>query len=189
MERCGLTDVSQRLITNLSKGYQQRVGIAQAILHNPDVIILDEPTVGLDPIQIKEIRTLIRELGQDHGVILSTHILSEVQESCSHVQIIHQGQLVLNESIEGLNQSLNTGSLLVSTRLTPDTEVLLAIPGVNSIEPITDNKFKIHYQVSEDPCQQIAETIINEGWELQELSPIKKSLEDIFITLTQTSAS
>ena len=189
MERCGLTDVSQRLIANLSKGYQQRVGIAQAILHNPDVIILDEPTVGLDPLQIKEIRTLIRELGQDHGVILSTHILSEVQESCSHVQIIHQGQLVLNESIEGLNQSLNTGSLMVNTRLTPDTKVLLAISGVNSIDLISDNKFIIHYHVSEDPCQQIAETIINKGWELQELSPIKKSLEDIFITLTQTSTS
>ena len=103
-ERCGLADVSHRLIANLSKGFQQRVGIAQAILHNPEVIILDEPTVGLDPIQIREIRTLIRELGQDHGVILSTHILSEVQESCSHVQIIHQGQLILSESIAGLNQ-------------------------------------------------------------------------------------
>ncbi len=189
LERCGLTDVSQRLIANLSKGYQQRVGIAQAILHNPDVIILDEPTVGLDPIQIKEIRTLIRELGQEHGVILSTHHLSEVQESCTHVQIIHQGQLVLHESIEGLNHSLNAYSLLVSTRLVPDTEVLLAIPGVNSIEPVTDNKFIIHYRVSEDPCQQIAETIITKGWELQELSPIKKSLEDIFIALTKTSDS
>ena len=90
-ERCGLTDVADRLIANLSKGFQQRVGIAQAILHNPEVIVLDEPTVGLDPIQIREIRTLIRELGQDHGVILSTHILTEVQESCTHVQIIRSG--------------------------------------------------------------------------------------------------
>jgi len=83
------------------QGLQQRVGIAQAILHNPEVIVLDEPTVGLDPIQIREIRTLIRELGQDHGVILSTHILTEVQESCTHVQIIDQGQLILNETIAG----------------------------------------------------------------------------------------
>ena len=104
-ERCGLTEVADRLIANLSKGFQQRVGIAQAILHNPEVIVLDEPTVGLDPIQIREIRTLIRELGQDHGVILSTHILTEVQESCSHVQIIHQGQLILNETIAGLNRA------------------------------------------------------------------------------------
>ncbi|NDG87803.1 MAG: ABC transporter ATP-binding protein, partial [Gammaproteobacteria bacterium] len=101
-ERTGLKDVADRLIGNLSKGYQQRVGIAQAIVHMPDVIILDEPTVGLDPIQIREIRELIRDLGQEHGVILSTHILSEVQESCTRVQIIHQGRLVFNDRIEGL---------------------------------------------------------------------------------------
>lgn len=102
-DRCGLNEVAQRLIGNLSKGYQQRVGIAQAILHNPPVIVLDEPTVGLDPIQIKEIRSLIKELGVDHGVILSTHILSEVQETCTDVQIIHQGQLVLSKTIAELD--------------------------------------------------------------------------------------
>ena len=102
-KRCGLNEVAHRLIGNLSKGYQQRVGIAQAILHNPPVIVLDEPTVGLDPIQIKEIRCLIKELGVNHGVILSTHILSEVQETCTDVQIIHQGQLVLSKSIADLN--------------------------------------------------------------------------------------
>lgn len=101
-DRCGLNEVAQRLIGNLSKGYQQRVGIAQAILHNPPLIVLDEPTVGLDPIQIKEIRSLIKELGIDHGVILSTHILSEVQETCTDVQIIHQGQLVLSKTIAEL---------------------------------------------------------------------------------------
>jgi len=188
-ERCGLADSSHRLIANLSKGFQQRVGIAQAILHNPDVIILDEPTVGLDPIQIREIRTLIRELGQDHGVILSTHILTEVQESCSHVQIIHQGQLILSESISGLNQTMNTDSLQVTTRLTPDTNVLLAIPGVSSIENITDNQIRIHYSVTNDPTRHIAETIIAAGWELQELTPVKKTMEDIFIALTRDSDS
>lgn len=188
-ERSGLMDVSHRLIANLSKGYQQRVGIAQAILHNPDVIILDEPTVGLDPIQIREIRALIRELGQDHGVILSTHILSEVQESCSHVQIIHQGRLILNESIAGLNLYMNTGSLQVTTRLKPDTNVLLAIPGVSSIENIANNQIIIHHSVANDPIRHIAETIIAEGWELQELMPLKKSMEDIFIALTMDSNS
>jgi ABC-2 type transport system ATP-binding protein len=188
-ERCGLNDVSQRLIANLSKGFQQRVGIAQAILHNPDVIILDEPTVGLDPIQIREIRALIRELGQDHGVILSTHILSEVQESCSHVQIIHQGQLILSESIAGLNQTMDTGSLLVTTRLSPETSVLLAIPGVSSIENIAGNQLRILYNVSGDPTRRIAETIIASGWGLLELTPVKKSMEDIFIALTRGSDS
>jgi ABC-2 type transport system ATP-binding protein len=103
LQRCGLTEVAKRLIANLSKGYQQRVGIAQAIVANPPLIVLDEPTVGLDPIQIKEIRCLIKDLAAEHGVILSTHILSEVQEICSDVQIIHQGRLVLNKSLAELN--------------------------------------------------------------------------------------
>jgi len=188
-ERCGLTNVSHRLIANLSKGFQQRVGIAQAILHNPEVIILDEPTVGLDPIQIREIRNLISELGQDHGVILSTHILTEVQESCSHVQIIHQGRLILSESIAGLNQTINTGCLQVTTRLTPDASVLLAIPGVSSIETMPENKIRIHHHLTNDPAKTIAETIITAGWELLELTPVKKSMEDIFIALTRNSDS
>ena len=188
-ERCGLTDVSRRLIANLSKGFQQRVGIAQAILHNPDVIILDEPTVGLDPIQIREIRALIRELGRDHGVILSTHILGEVQESCTRVQIIHQGRLILSESIAGLNLTVSTGSLRVTTRLMPDANMLLAIPGVVSIDALADRQFLVHHSLGGDPTQAIAETIIAAGWELQELTPVKKSMEDIFIALTQDGDS
>jgi len=184
-ERCGLTDVADRLIANLSKGFQQRVGIAQAILHNPEVIVLDEPTVGLDPIQIREIRTLIRELGQDHGVILSTHILTEVQESCTHVQIIDQGQLILNETIAGLNRQMDTGTLQVSTRLTPDINSLLTIPGVSSIESITENRIVIHHSVTANPAEQIAALVIAAGWGLQELTPVKRSMEDIFISLTK----
>jgi len=130
---------------------------------------------------------LIRELGQDHGVILSTHILSEVQESCTHVQIIHQGQLILSESISGLNESMNTGILQVTTRLIPDATVLLAIPGVISIENIRQNQIKIHHRRSDNPVKQIVETIVAAGWELQELTPVKRSMEDIFITLTRNS--
>ncbi len=184
-ERCGLNDVSDRLIANLSKGFQQRIGIAQAILHNPEVIVLDEPTVGLDPIQIREIRALIRELGQDHGVILSTHILTEVQESCSHVQIIDQGQLILNETIAGLNRQMDTGTLQVATRLAPDIDSLLTIPGISSVENMTENRIKIHHSVTANPAEQIAALIIAAGWGLQELTPIKRSMEDIFIGLTK----
>jgi ABC-2 type transport system ATP-binding protein len=184
-ERCGLTTVSNRLTSLLSKGFQQRVGIAQAILHNPDVIILDEPTVGLDPLQIREIRALIRELGQDHSVILSTHILTEVQESCSHVQIIHQGRLLLKDSIAGLNRTMNMGILQITTRLPPDINQLLAIPGVDSIENMAENQIRIHHSVTDNPGKQIAETVIAAGWGLQELTPITRSIEDIFITLTQ----
>jgi len=141
--------------------------------------------VGLDPIQIREIRALIRELGQDHGIILSTHILTEVQESCTHVQIIHQGQLILSESIAGLNQTMNTGSLQVTTRLPADASLLLTIPGISSIETLANNQLKIYYHVTDDPTRHIAETIIANGWELQELTPVKKSMEDIFIALTR----
>lgn len=105
--RCGLSEVKQRLIGNLSKGYRQRVGIAQAILHNPAVVILDEPTVGLDPIQIREIRDLIRELGKEHGIILSTHILPEVQAVCDRVQILNRGTTVFNGTLDGV-ESLET---------------------------------------------------------------------------------
>lgn len=188
-QRCGLATVTKRLIGNLSKGFQQRVGIAQAILHNPDVIILDEPTVGLDPLQISEIRALIRELGQDHGVILSTHRLSEVQESCTQVQIIHQGQLILNESIDVLKQMMDTGIVEVATRLAPDTGLLSAIPGVTFLENLAGNRVRIHYSVTDNPTQRITETIIAAGWELQELAPVKKSMEDIFITLIRDNES
>ncbi|MEQ1620050.1 MAG: ABC transporter ATP-binding protein [Methylococcales bacterium] len=184
-ERCGLTDVADRLIANLSKGFQQRIGIAQAILHNPEVIILDEPTVGLDPLQIREIRSLIRELGQEHGVILSTHILTEVQESCSHVQIIHQGRLVLHETIAGLNLQMDTGILLITTRLPADTALLNNIPGVTCLEQLSPLQFKIHHSVTDNPTEHIAQSIIAAGWGLEELLPLKRSMEDIFISLTQ----
>ncbi|MGR8981268.1 MAG: ATP-binding cassette domain-containing protein [Gammaproteobacteria bacterium] len=187
-ERCGLSEVYGRLIGQLSKGFQQRVGIAQAILHNPDVIILDEPTIGLDPIQIREIRALIRELGRDHGVILSTHLLNEVQESCTHVQIIHNGRLILRESVEDLNRQMTTCILDVCTRLIPDTNLLLEIPGVDSVEQLADNKLRIHHKANCDPAKQIAETLVTGGFGLEELMPVKKSMEDIFITLTQASA-
>ena len=120
-QRCGLNDAGRQLIGSLSKGYQQRVGIAQAIIHNPDVVILDEPTVGLDPNQMREIRTLIRELGAERSVILSTHILPEVESVCDRVQIMHQGRMVFNDSITGLKQK-QTSLEEVFAQLTLDKE-------------------------------------------------------------------
>ena len=181
---CGLNDVAERLIVNLSKGYQQRVGIAQAILHNPEIIVLDEPTVGLDPIQIKEIRSLIKQLGSDHGVILSTHILSEVQESCSHVQIINRGKLIFKETIDGLNQRMNTGTIKIVTRKPIDLDCFSGINSINSIEQIKNTRYLVHHNTNNNPVELIADIIVNSGWGLQELSPIKKSMEDIFISLT-----
>jgi ABC-2 type transport system ATP-binding protein len=189
IERCGLDSVAKRLIANLSKGFQQRVGIAQAIVHNPNAIILDEPTVGLDPLQIKEIRALIRELGQDHCVILSTHILSEVEESCTQVQVIHQGNLLLSEPIEALRAMMDSGIVEISTRFAADIGVLAAIPGVNQIETLDNKHLRIHHSLTQNPVPKITETIIAAGWELQELSPTKKSMEDIFITLIKDNES
>ncbi len=186
--RCGLSEVADRLIGVLSKGFQQRLGIAQAIVHNPDVIVLDEPTVGLDPVQIREIRSLIRELGETHGIIFSTHILSEVQETCTDVMIIHQGQLVLNTSINELNERMNIGILLVTTKKAIDITRLSGIAGINAIDVLSEQQIKIHHSLSDNPSQQIMATILAERWELQELTPVKQSLEDIFITLTQQQA-
>ena len=185
MERCDLSEVSERLIANLSKGFQQRTGIAQAILHNPEVIILDEPTVGLDPLQIREIRALIRELGRDHGIILSTHILTEVEESCTHVQIIQQGHLILNETIAGLQRYMHSCTLEVVTRVPPDIRTISALPAVLSVEPLAENRLYVHHSVHDNPAKQLAELIVASGWGLEELAPVKKSLEDVFIQLTR----
>src|SRR5262245_45356777 len=128
--RCGLTETGRKLIGALSKGYQQRVGIAQAILHGPDVVILDEPTIGLDPNQIREIRTLIRELAGAHSVILSTHILPEVEAVCDRVQIMHHGSIVYGDTIVALKEFQSGAAVLVGLRRPPPLAELAAVPGV-----------------------------------------------------------
>jgi ABC-2 type transport system ATP-binding protein len=178
---CSLETVAHKSISVLSKGYQQRVGIAQAIIHNPEVLILDEPTVGLDPIQMREIRQLIRELGQEHSVILSTHILSEVQAICNQVQILHKGQLILNDSIDALMQ---TKSLIVSLHNIPPITELATIHGVQQVEIIDANRVKIWHSVELNPTQTIVERSVAENWGLFALIPEQQSLEQIFVTLT-----
>ncbi|PCI68441.1 MAG: ABC transporter ATP-binding protein [Piscirickettsiaceae bacterium] len=184
-EKCGLVDMGNRLIANLSKGYQQRVGIAQAILHNPSVIILDEPTVGLDPIQILEIRQLIRDLGELHSVILSTHILPEVQQSCSRVQIIHHGKLVLNESIEHLNNQMSSSSLLVKFESSVDLATLNNLPNISDVQQLEDNFYRIQHEQHNNPAAAIANLAVNQHWGLLELTPEKHSMEQIFLSLTK----
>ncbi len=186
--RCGLTDVGRRLIGNLSKGYQQRVGIAQAIIHAPEVIILDEPTVGLDPIQIREIRSLIRELAEDHSVILSTHILPEVQATCDRVQIINHGELVLSDTIEGLTRRMQTSSLIVVLGQPPQAEQLHAIDGVQEVEALDTQRFRITHEPEHSPAEAIAEAAVAGQWRLRELSPEQRTLEDVFVDITTTEA-
>ncbi|MGM0593620.1 MAG: ABC transporter ATP-binding protein [Pseudomonadota bacterium] len=183
-ERCGLSDVGRRLINNLSKGYQQRVGIAQAIIHSPEVVILDEPTVGLDPIQIREIRKLVRELGGEHSVILSTHILPEVQATCDRVQIINRGKLVLNDSIEGLERRMQSSSLLLGLRQPPDEAALQEVAGVQAVERLEGGRLRISHAPEISPAEALAERAVNAGWGLYELTPERLSLEDVFVNIT-----
>ena len=183
-ERCGLTDMSKRLIENLSKGYQQRVGIAQAIIHNPMVVILDEPTVGLDPIQIRDIRSLIKELGGEHSVILSTHILPEVEMVCDQVQIIHKGKLVFNGSIDVLKQQRHGNKLLVGLSKPPANEDLLKIPGVESIDALPNGLLRVSYTPGQQPAEALVQAAVSNGWGLHQINPDQTSLEEVFVQLT-----
>jgi ABC-2 type transport system ATP-binding protein len=186
-QQCGLSDVGRRLIGHLSKGYQQRVGIAQAIIHNPPVIILDEPTVGLDPIQMRDIRHLIKKLGQEHSVILSTHILSEVQATCDQVQIIQQGELIYHSSIETLNLS-QAPSMTIGLNQPPTIEQLKQLDQVTHVKAIDEQRFELFFE-GESPAQAIVQQSVQQQWELYELIPGQQSLEDLFIELTQDETS
>lgn len=184
-QRCGLTQSGKRLINNLSKGYKQRVGIAQAIIHSPDVIILDEPTSGLDPRQILEIRDLMKELAEDHSVILSTHILSEVQSLCDRVLIINDGNIILDEKLDTLQQQNDaTTSIVIGLRRPPAAEALLTIEGVGSCETIDASTLRLHFTDSIDATESILKQAVAEDWGLYKLNPDDASLESIFLRLT-----
>jgi len=181
IQRCGLEGYNNRLIGNLSKGYQQRVGIAQAIIHQPDIIVLDEPTVGLDPIQMLEIRKLILELGEQHGIILSTHILPEVQAVCNRVQMIHHGKSVINKKLSELNKS-NQISLRLQNP--PDIQQLNSLPGATSVQTSSNNVFIITGDSLEDSLSDISRHCVEKNWGLLELTPVENTLEQVFLNLT-----
>ena len=187
--RCGLTHMSKRLIENLSNGYQQRVGIAQAIIHSPMVVILDEPTVGLDPIQIRDIRALIKEIGQEHSVIVSTHILPEVEMVCDHVQIIDKGILVFNGSIDVLKRQRVGNKLLVGFNKVPDMAKLAKIKGVIEVETLENNMVLIRFSEGTVPHEAIVEASVKNDWGLYQIAPDQTSLEDVFVQLTFQDAA
>jgi len=185
IERCGLGEVRHRLITNLSKGFQQRVGIAQAILHSPPVILLDEPTVGLDPIQILEIRQLIKTLGETHGIILCTHILPEVQAVCSRVQIINHGELVYRSSIEELLNKQGT-RYEISITAAVDVSTLASHDAFDAVERLDDHCFIAESSLD---AAQLTAYIVQQQWGLTRFAPRQTSLEQIFIELTTGDAT
>jgi ABC-2 type transport system ATP-binding protein len=179
---CGLSDVGHRLIGNLSKGYQQRVGLAQAIIHRPPVIVLDEPTVGLDPIQIREIRSLITELGRSHSVILSSHILPEIQAVCGRVMIINRGRVVYDESVQP--EGARAASVTCAFRRAPEQSSLAGVAGVAGVSNLGEGRFRIECADGADPREAIAAAAVAKDWGLIELRAQAKTLEDIFVELT-----
>lgn len=183
-ERCGLSHMSKRLIENLSNGYQQRVGIAQAIIHSPMVVILDEPTVGLDPIQIRDIRALIREIGSTHSVIISTHILPEVEMVCDHVQIIDKGKLVFNGPIDVLKKQRMGNKLLVGFKHLHDVNALRQIAGVTEVTALDSGMVRVEFAPDNSPAEHIVQAAVQQGWGLYQIAPDQTSLEDVFVQLT-----
>lgn len=183
LHRCGLETMQQRLIGQLSKGYQQRCGIAQAIIHQPEVVILDEPTSGLDPIQIQQIRQLIRDIAHQHSVILSTHILPEVEMLCGRVQIMHQGQLVFSDTLEALQSQRQHAAIRVAFRLPPSVTTLAQLPGITHVESLGAQQFRLHFLPDQDPTDSLINVAVVENWQLTQLTPEQDSLEQLFTQL------
>ena len=183
-ERCGIMHFSNRLIRNLSGGYPQRVGIAQAIVHNPKFVVLDEPTNGLDPIQILEIRQLIKEIATDHSVLLSTHILSEVQATCGYIRMIEHGNVVFTGTMEEFNNYVKPDSFVAYIDKLPGIDALTAIEGINSVEELGAKKYRVHFTGGRETLQRLIKESVNQDWELSEVSLEKSSLDEVFAQLS-----
>jgi ABC-2 type transport system ATP-binding protein len=199
-ERCAITDVGKKLLGKLSKGYRQRVGLAQAIIHNPDVLILDEPTAGLDPKQINETRELIRSLAGDHTIVLSTHILPEVEQTCQKVIIINKGKLVATDSVQNLqSRARGAESMVVEVagrngNLEPTAvqrrfEELAGVSRV-TMKATRDNRSSFEVEAQKGFTRgDLARAVVESGWDLNELRPAAMSLEEIFLQLTGEEAN
>jgi ABC-2 type transport system ATP-binding protein len=199
-ERCSVADVKKKLLGKLSKGYRQRVGLAQAIIHNPDVLILDEPTAGLDPKQINETRDLIKSLAGDHTIILSTHILPEVEQTCEQVVIINKGKLVATDSVQNLqNRARGAESILLELAARSGEldrasveKRLGQITGVSRVQFKTSHGNRNVFEVESQKGfvrGDLARAVVEAGWDLNELKPSAMSLEEIFLQLTGAQAA
>lgn len=183
-ERCGITHFSNRLIRNLSGGYQQRVGIAQAIVHNPKFVVLDEPTNGLDPNQILEIRELIKEIAKDHSILLSTHILSEVQATCEYIRMIEHGNVVFTGTMDEFNNYIKPDSFIVYMDQKVSTKELIAIEGINDVETLENNKYRFHFEGGRETMQRLLQIGVEKGWGISEITLEKSSLDEVFAQLS-----
>ena len=183
-ERCGITHMKDRLLRNLSGGYQQRVGIAQAILHDPKFVVLDEQTNGLDPNQILEVRQLIREIAEDRTVMLSTHILSEVQATCSTIKMIEHGRVVFSGSVEEFDNYIEPNTLYAVFDLPPLPDELLMIAGIKKVEMVGGHGVRLWYDGERDTIKQVIRESMVRGWEMTEIRSEKSSMEAVFAKLS-----
>jgi ABC-2 type transport system ATP-binding protein len=192
LEKVNLEDRANSFIGNFSKGMRQRIGLAQALIHRPEVIILDEPTIGLDPAQVVEMRSVIREIGKDRTVLLSTHILSEAQQICDRVLIINKGQIVTEDTPENLQARL-AGAQRVLVRVRGEADELPAkigkVKGVRDVEAKPDGSVEFEFSAGQDVRPQVAKTVVQAGFDLLEMRPIGLSLEEIFLELTRDNAT
>jgi len=183
-ERCGITHFGKRLIGNLSGGYRQRVGIAQAIIHRPRLVVLDEPTNGLDPNQIIEVRALIKEIATDRAVIFSSHVLSEVQLLCKEIKMIEGGRMVFADTMDAFNNYIQPHSVLLYMDNPPAAEELLAIQGASRVNFLTERQVRLYFNGDQEISKRIIETSVGRGWQLREISLDKSSLDEIFAQLS-----
>ena len=177
----------KRLIRNLSGGYQQRLGIAQAIVHNPDFVVFDEPTNGLDPNQIAEVRNLIKKIAEDRTVILSTHILPEVQAVCDHIFMIENGQLIFSGTVRDFDNYIIPNMIFVSLRVNPGEAELKELEGVLDVSYLGGIHYRLKYNDAVDVIDRVVEASVRKGWHLTEIRQEKSSLDSIFAELSKKS--
>lgn len=185
LERCSIAHFRKRLIRNLSGGYQQRVGIAQAIIHNPVLVVLDEPTNGLDPNQILEIRHLIKEIAEERTVILSTHILSEVQATCDYIRMVEQGQIVFTGTVADFDNYIAPNSLVMTLMSAPAIEELARIQGVLGVEDLGANQYRLKCTEPREVAEQVIRVAVERDWRMTEIGVERNSLDSIFAELSK----
>lgn len=185
MERCDILHFRKRLIRNLSGGYKQRVGIAQAIVHNPEFIVFDEPTNGLDPNQIIEVRNLIKEIAEDHTVLLSTHILQEVQATCNHIWMINEGCQVFSGTVEEFDNYIMPDSLIVAFASPPSLNELQQIEGIEAVEDLGNRVFKVRFNDADQVIERIVKQSVEKEWHLLEVRVEKTSMDSVFAELSR----
>lgn len=183
-QRCGVDHFSKRLIGNLSGGYRQRVGIAQAIVHKPKLVVLDEPTNGLDPNQILEVRSLIKEIANERAVIFSSHILTEVQVLCEDIVMIEDGRMVFTDSMDAFNNYVLPHSMLITMENPPSADELQKIKGVTKVDFLTLRQLRVYFSGDQDITEELVAASVQHGWRLREISLDKTALDEIFQQLS-----